>query len=175
MQVKRDFKSLLCLFVCFQTVFKNEGDGVWGFLSSITRVNLAHTAKHQTPFINQAATKPAVPGDEGDVLKSAWLCFILLPSLERKQRPAVQSCLALMCHARRSSSRLPTQQDSRSSGCCFLVTGSNPLCICSLDLIWGLNLCGVFLPFLDCAALPSWQADTVFPPHLEVISALGLQ
>lgn len=48
-------------------------------------VNLVHVAKHQIPFINQAATKPAVPGDEGDVLKSAWLCFILLPSLEEKQ------------------------------------------------------------------------------------------
>lgn len=84
MQVKRDFKSLLCLFlfVYFQTGFKNEDDDVLVFLSSITRVNLAHIAKHQTPFINQAATKLAVPGDEGDVLKSSWLCFILLPSLE---------------------------------------------------------------------------------------------
>lgn len=62
--------------------FKKESDGVLVFLCSVTRVNLAHIAKHQSPFINQAASKPAVPGQEVDVLKSAWLCFILLPSLE---------------------------------------------------------------------------------------------
>lgn len=70
-------------------------------------VNLAHVAKHQTPFINQAATKPAVPGDEGDVLKSAWLCFILLPSLEEKQWLAVQPCLALRYHTHCSPLRCP--------------------------------------------------------------------
>lgn len=107
-------------FVCFQTGFKKESGGVWFFLSFITRVNLAHIAKHQTPFINQAATKPAVPGEVGDVLKSAWLCFILLPSLEQKQRLGVQPCLAVMCHTRCAPSLLPTQQDSHAPGCRFL-------------------------------------------------------
>lgn len=114
---------LLGFFVCKQGL-KRKAMAFWGFLSSITRVNLAHIAKHQTPFINQAATKPAVPGEEGDVLKSAWLCFILLPSLEQKQRLTVQSRLALMCHTRCSPSRLPTQQDSRSPGCRLLLSGN---------------------------------------------------
>lgn len=138
-------------------LFKNEGDDV---LSSVTCVNLAHIAKHQTPFIK---TKLAVPGDNGDVLEYAWLCFILLPSLEQKQRLAVQSCLALMCHTGCSPSRLPTQQDSCSPGC-FLAPGSNPLCVCSLHLIWGLNHCSVFLPSLDHAALPSWQEKSLSSP-----------
>lgn len=152
----------VCLPVSKQGL-KRETMVIWGFLSSITRVNLARIAKHRIPFINQAATKPAVPGEEGDGLKSAWLCFILLPSLERKQRLTVQSCWALMCHTCCAPSRLPTQQDSRSPGC-----------LRSLDLIWGLNLCGVFPTFLDYAVLRSWQ-KTIFPPHREVISALSLQ
>lgn len=70
------------LFVCLQTRFKNESSGILDYLlPSITRVKSAHTAKHQTSFINQAATKPAVPGEKGDVLQAAWLCFILLPRL----------------------------------------------------------------------------------------------
>lgn len=56
---------------------------------------------------------------------------------------------------------LPARQHSRSPGCCFLETGSNPLCLCSLDLIWGLNLCCVFL---NHAALPSWQEMLSFLP-----------
>jgi len=119
--------------------------------------------------------KACCPTGRGGCAEIRLACFILLPSLERKQRLAVQSSLALMCRTHCSPSQLPTQQDLRSPGCCFLATGRNLLCVCSLDLIWGLKLCCVFLRFLDSAALPSWQENTVFPPHLEVISALGLQ
>lgn len=153
--------------------FKKESDGGLFFLSSITRVNVACIAKHQTALINQAATKPSVPGEEGDVLKSAWLCFILLPSLEQKQRLTVQSCLALMRHTLLSLSAahpagfalswLPLSGDTEQSSL-RLQPG--------FDL--GIKLCCVFLHFQDCAALPSWQENTVFPLHVGVISALSL-
>lgn len=93
----------------------------------------------------------------------------------RKSSELWGSLAWLWCVTAAARPALPARQRSRSSGCGFLETGSNPLCICSLDLIWGLNLCCAFHSFLNHTALPSWQENAVFPPHLEVISALGLQ
>lgn len=73
----------VCLIVSKQGL-KIKVMALQAFLSSIVG-ELGSYCKAPNSFINQAATKPAVPGDEGDVLKSAWLCFILLPSLEEKQ------------------------------------------------------------------------------------------
>lgn len=98
--------AFVCLIVS-KRVLKVKVMVLQVFFNSLLWMNLAHVAKHQTPFINQAATKPAVPGDEGDMLKSAWLCFILLLSLEEKQQLVVQPCLALMCHPRCSPLRCP--------------------------------------------------------------------
>lgn len=82
-----------------------------------------------------------------------------------------------MSHTRCSPLPLPPSRIHAllAAALCFLVAGSNPLCVCSVDLIWGLNLSSVFLPFLDCAALPSWHGNIVFAPYLEVVSVLGLQ
>lgn len=89
----------------------------------------------------------------------------------------VRTRLALTCHTRCSPLLLPASRIRAllAAALCFLMAESNPLCAYSVDLIWGLNLSSVFLSFLDCAALPSWQGNIGFAPYLEVISVLGLQ
>lgn len=131
--------------------------------------------KAPNSFHKSGSNKACCPRGWG---RCAEICLVLLYPLAKSAGKALTggaalpgsdvslSLLALV---------LPTRQHSCSSGCCFLETGSNPLCLCSLDLIWGLNLCCVFCSFLNHIALPVWQEDAVFPPHLEAISALGLQ
>lgn len=70
------------------------------------------------------------------------------------------------CATRFSPSRLPPSRfcTPLAAALCFVVEGSNAVCVCSMDLIWGLNLCSVFLPFLNCAAFPLWKVDTLLVP-----------
>lgn len=64
-------------------------------LFPINVVELDRVVKSQTAFINQALTKPSLPGGFG--ISAASL--ILLPSPKREQRLAARSCLDLTCHA----------------------------------------------------------------------------
>lgn len=142
------------------------------FLSSIVG-ELGSCCEGPNSFYKSGSNKACCPRGRG---RCAEICLALLYPLAKPGGKAVTAALpgSDVSHPLLALA-LPARQHSRSSGCRFLETGSNPLCICSPDLIWGLNLCCVFHSFLNHAALPSWQENAVFPPHLEVISALGLQ
>lgn len=129
---------------------------VWFILSSITRVNWAHIAKHQTPFINQAATKPAVPGEEGDV-QNPLVYALAEPVVKAKPRGAV----------------LPGSNVSHTP-LCLLAAHPAGFALSWLLLSGDREQSSLLLqPGFDLG-IKSLR-PCVFPPQLEVISALALQ
>lgn len=77
------------------------------FSFPINTADLEHTVKFQTPFINQALTKPALPGG----LEISLASLILLPSLR------AEPCCTVLPGSKHHACSFSSQPESYSPSC----------------------------------------------------------